>query len=102
MKTQHTPTPWKRDDLCEPNLDGIIMRVGEIPISGNGRSFSLNNAENAAYLIRAVNSHESLIETLRQALAAFQILGSGQKPGYSMAEYCDMIGDAISQAEGGV
>ena len=67
-KTQtHTPTPWKLE------YDGSIRRQSDnvllmrLPPSNADLSHEQNKA-NAAFIVRAVNAHEALIEALDYCL----------------------------------
>lgn len=62
--TIHTPTPWKT--MCfsmSPKVLEIRSEIGgpwiaEINLTGNHR-------ENAAFIVRAVNCHDEMLETLK-------------------------------------
>jgi hypothetical protein len=67
----HTPTPWNvtRDENDARALirDGNFMRVAEC-----GRAFVPGIAEaNAAFIVRAVNAHEALVELARRVAEHF-------------------------------
>lgn len=74
--TKHTPTPWAylRDDIMPGHGEhfAIVCRSDE-PYSGAAdiaRTYntdSRDNAEgNAAFIVRAVNSHAALVEALEK------------------------------------
>lgn len=54
--------------------------------------------ENAT-LCPSCDAKKSLQYACKEALAAFQLRGSGQPLALSDAEYCDLLGEAISKAE---
>ena len=56
------------------------------------------NRADAEFIVCAVNSHETLISALHEALAHCQLLGSGETPLVSNSEMCEIIGKAIAQA----
>lgn len=100
MKAKHTPMPWWLDD------DGNIASgfgVSYITIADPRCSKAIDPQEidaNAEFIIRAVNSHEELLETLKYCLGVFQLRGSGQESPKSNSEMCDLIGGVVAKAEG--
>lgn len=79
---KHTPTPWKLEsgNLWE-NLCSCVARVGGVagdlgigimaPKSPNSYSEKENKA-NAAFIVRAVNSHEALIEATKNLIKTLE------------------------------
>ena len=72
QETKHAPTPWR--------IDGGTNNRGEQFIWTNGNYFGghaiacvydrMKDAkENAEFIVRAVNSHEALLESLKDVLA---------------------------------
>jgi len=66
MTTQHTPTPWQHGEgICEhkiysitrPELDEIARCYGDSAKEAH---------DNAAFIVRACNAHEGLIEALER------------------------------------
>ena len=111
-KPNHTPTPWEIVALAKSKNsrfpkngelgDFLIRQMKEAPggiaitIGGLGKT----EEANAEFIVRAVNSHEALLETLKKLRLCVH------KPGCYCAGYddceClpDIIDDAIAQAEG--
>ena len=89
--TQHTPTPWKFEEST--------MTLRSAPSNYWLATFdsfdgAINNKANAAFIVRAVNSHEALLEAVKKALKYVQ-----------RAEPIDCqlevdLKDTIAQAEG--
>ncbi len=61
-RSQHTPTPW-HDDLSTVHGPEIDAEYQEKQIV-----CSVINRADAAFIVRAVNAHEELLETLKEAL----------------------------------
>lgn len=77
--SKHTPTPWE----LTPHGRGWLIdtrgayRYGPIAIIGDdseGIDSEMRNY-NAAFIVRAVNAHEDLVEALNYMLNAINILG---------------------------
>lgn len=49
-------------------------------------------------ILHRVNAFDIMREALESALVAFQLLGSGQRPMHSNAEYCEIVGAALAVA----
>jgi hypothetical protein len=62
IKTQHTPTPWKFEVMN--NILGIPLLYhinrGDIEVR--------SGLADAEFIVRAVNSHEALLETLKSII----------------------------------
>jgi len=100
----HTPLPWKERfcDICGPDCDdGDDLVLGCV-----GRSYGLRSAEygivknhtpegkaNAAFIVRACNSHYELLEALEDAVQCIE--PDVYPSAYSAARA------AISKAKGG-
>ncbi len=65
MKTTHTPTPWKYVE--DKSLGDREFGKGET-MDGKNTPFSSIKREDAAFIVRAVNSHEELLFALKQLL----------------------------------
>src|ERR1700682_5153340 len=111
QKPQHTPTPWSVATSIKefvPKTQGGGLKVR---LLGNGfqRLGTMNASEdtelaraNAAFIVRAVNSHEELLEAAKVALERLgKLPGSAEigtrNPGELSA--CDMLQRAIAKAE---
>ena len=65
-KSEHTPTPWEQS-ISEPER---VYESGGILVHANGSKY-LPDAEkvaNAAFIVRAVNSHDMLVNALQKLL----------------------------------
>ncbi|MEZ2132736.1 MULTISPECIES: hypothetical protein [unclassified Sinorhizobium] len=69
METKHTPTPWRMDDDIRfgetPRVYGADKHIcevanAELPIDAQEEWIA-----NAAFIVKACNSHEALIEALK-------------------------------------
>lgn len=102
MKTnnevKHTPTPWKAtkvypNGLCNfiesEKADTLICEVGK-------QDSNLVNEANAEFIVRCVNSHAALLNTLYQCQGYFESQNQDQ---FVTAMLKD-INKAIAQAEG--
>ena len=67
MKTQHTPTPWRTGDtgltiFGPPNGNPSPKTVATLNMMGPSRR------EDAAFIVRAVNSHRDMVQFVRDFL----------------------------------
>lgn len=65
----HTPTPWNGDQFTMPETIRIASIDGK---SIAGLAQSVKNKANAEFIVRAVNSHEELLEASQGLLNALQ------------------------------
>lgn len=99
-KTQHTPTPWYLPNGEDKNQFGTY-RIAEQP--GQSAAHLTNIAlvgslEDAAFIVRAVNSHEALLEACQEA---YDLLASKETLSAEAVEVWGHLQLAISQAEAG-
>ena len=69
MKTQHTQTPWNADGVTIQAEDGYYV-ANTNPngrIMGNGKH-KPEDIANAALIVRAVNSHQDMVQFVRDFL----------------------------------
>lgn len=67
MTQQHTKTPWRLQH--EPNYFNIQTEEGyAIADTCEYGSVVANRAANAAFIVRACNSHDALVEALEEIL----------------------------------
>ena len=94
MKTndKHTPTPWELHQ-DEDLKSWFIWAKGNMAASLPRRTDGVDKA-NAEFIVRAVNSHEALLNKLKHAQARLFVHEGN-------SELYDEIGKAIAQAEGG-
>jgi hypothetical protein len=110
MKTQtetkpaHTPTPWKH--VYERILDSKGMPVSLYHEDPDGRTPSGEALEqiraNAAYIVRAVNAHEELLEAAKDALEGLACYSPTQwaRPYVPEPQRIEKLKQAIAKAEG--
>ncbi len=71
-KPQHTPTPWKIHDserVAGPSPNGLnVPIVCKVPIDDQGKA-------DAAFIVRAVNMHQLLIDDARSSMEWFEANG---------------------------
>ena len=94
-KMENTPTPWNRGNLTSMIRDS------------NGKAIArTTNLEDAALIVRAVNSHEALLEQLKESQRRFlSLLGWLETPEKGpmemiIKEGMAKIAQAIAKAEG--
>lgn len=89
MSTKHTPTPWKEGKSSAPMTECIILSesgyvIGEVYNCQDNPE----NTANAAFIVRACNSHDALVEALAQCIDNLQ--GSG----YDLSPYREVLAQA--------
>ena len=104
----HTPTPWhigERDPydntltVCAKGRHEFV----EVPVAAiRPRPFYANNQEaNAAFIVRAVNSHAALVEALTAAVVQMEYTGDGSEAAkYQWPALYDMARAALTLAKG--
>lgn len=103
-KPQHTPTPWKvmhNEIGLEWNIEAGNELIAVL-VPKNQR-----NLDNAAFIVRAVNSHEALLSALKNIRSNIEALPEIIKRGavlvgdWETVESMKIFADeAIAQAEG--
>jgi hypothetical protein len=89
-RSEHTPTPWTLlpartlVNLKGPNGE----QVGQLPI----------NSADAAFIVRAVNSHEALLSACKQAMEDHEFDRQNESYGLMQATV-NRMKKAIAQAE---
>lgn len=81
METKHTPLPWTFRDIGTARRDdGLGYIEGpdgiEIDHHGSNRKSKEENLANAELKITAVNSHNSLVEALKENMKLIEVLVS--------------------------
>jgi len=84
--SEHTPTPWRVEDgtdliwgACNPD-DRSSYGMGYSIVEGKAPGWkpykpSMEEREaNAAFIVKAVNSHDALVEAIKHAKARFECL----------------------------
>lgn len=78
-KDQHTPTPWLVTDEIDRIYNGELIR----PVSGNPSPVAVvcdfnrfdrdeERKANAAFIVKAVNAHDALVDAARSAIALIE------------------------------
>lgn len=98
--TEHTPTPWTQFMTGKQYHVGICQAktIKEVALVLNQKEYSEADA-NAAFIVRAVNAHEALLDALNLALATIERL-KPPTPYDSTQGTRDVIKKSIKQAEG--
>ena len=66
METKHTPGPWRSKDSTQVYSSGRhIADCGSRNPEGLPRHIGLEDAANAAFIVRACNSHDALVAALK-------------------------------------
>jgi hypothetical protein len=80
--SKHTPTPWKISKHIEPGTAWTIEADGGggFICNGWGPGSSIDD-DNAAFIVRAVNSHEELLGACQMLVAMYSdVAPHGQSP----------------------
>lgn len=111
---KHTPTPWRVEKGtgliwgdCTTFEDGTPDRLG-VPVTdsqlerpwaqGKGPSYEEMKA-NAAFIVRAVNSHQAMVDALEAARERLQGDAESCEPGWKGAQYLvEQIDEALALA----
>jgi len=92
----HTPTPWEVKEL-HPNYGGHVLVYdtghGLARIDDKSGNFS---KENAALIVRAVNSHQELVALLKEFVTDLDVNKTS-----TLAEYSARVYKALDRAEKG-
>ena len=118
MKTEHTPTPWKYSLNVGPTKALIVENDGSTVIELLNRLRSSKFEANVEFIVRAVNSHDEMLEALYQNMEILEqlrlrieleIKDKGEDAIFPcramLGSSCDalhVIRDAIASAEGKV
>lgn len=98
---KHTPVPWKRRKVVGGYM--IFGRGDPVEFGAPGTVCRIEGVGTRqiadAILIEAT---PDLLCACKEALIHCQLLGSGQVSPLSNAEMCEILGAAISKAEGGI
>ncbi len=88
-KPQHTPTPWTRAITSAKNMDCLIVNERGKNIAGVFAHPDTGDAD-SEFIVRAVNSHEALLEACKRASFETQING----------DILTILKQAIAKSEG--
>lgn len=94
MHTKHTPTPWRVS--YRATTDGnISYRIVGVTLDSLSK-------ENAEFIVRAVNSHEALLDAVKKTMAtiADDSVTDAQFRYLLNHEHFHILANAIAQAEG--
>lgn len=93
----HTPTPWK--GASGTSLDSIMAGNDRIALCDVTSLKGTSAQANAAFIIRAVNSHETLLKNLKLAVLRLEEFCEQQKK--NRIDLTSDLDKAIAQVEGG-
>ncbi len=76
MNTQHTPTPWTLEAIKDGDeISSFSIQMGGVEIASvSNMDAEPVNADNAALIVKAVNSHGALLDALRLADSCFRAM----------------------------
>jgi len=94
MSKEHTPTPWLA------GCDGYVIRVR--PGTTNEVIAEVNTIANAEFIVRAVNSHDALLEAAKGAASYLAALPQYPDRGVDVPKIRFELNRAIALAEGKV
>ncbi len=112
QNTGHSALPWAMETFgLELDEYGNVLRGEGRIISGGKHADTIvcemaggiplfEHEANAAYIVRACNSHERLVGALQAAQAALVALSTPDEPGDMPDALLEQIADALAQAEG--
>ncbi len=102
MKTQHTPTPWGILQVCD---EVYIQPKGNEVLGGHYHTQDIlkmtakRDYANAAFIVRACNSHDELVAAAQKALDFIQSLP--YEPAIAASTKAqDALVDALAAAKG--
>ena len=101
----HTPTPWSIDKETINDPDVVIeSKSGCFVAQVSSDADDTEAQANAAFIVRAVNAHEELLDNIRQAIRALEagLDDTGECIGHVSTMDCvvDDLKQAIAKAEG--
>ncbi|MDD5534062.1 MAG: hypothetical protein PHC52_14820 [Syntrophales bacterium] len=101
-ETTHTPTPWR--DYVQGDGTGVIISTVEKDNYGRDREIIVRvplsgqpSRENAAFIVRAVNAHDALVDALGTLVASLS--WEEKRSGTTYHGY-EMAKAALAKAEG--
>lgn len=96
---KHTPTPWEVKELNNgKDLQIDSKRLHICTITRYGNSVGSHEKENAKFIVKAVNNHETLLIELKYALVLINDEYCAHDD-QDKCGYCVTIKEAIKQAE---
>jgi hypothetical protein len=91
-KCAHTPRPWQHDGVGGLYGTPAAECIGDVSDHGCGDAVA---AANAAHIVRCVNAHDALVDSLKSLLNIFDRGIDGE------SKVCDDARAALTLAEGG-
>lgn len=99
MKTQHTPTPWRKDkSWTEWTVRGSKNEV--IIDQAGPYDTPILSEPNANFIIRAVNAHEDLVAACQRVLDVLQDGSIDYDDQTVIEDMHDTLRNALSKAKG--
>lgn len=94
MKTKHTPLPWSQ------NGNAISSERGNIVFAIGFNTDPKMQIENAALIVRAVNSHDDLVDALEKCHRVLSDLPSTNQSGTRTRKAFEHARAALAKARG--
>lgn len=95
---KHTPTPWVAD--TEPNQPEVLTESCKLIAVAYGTGTKhAEDAANAAFIVRACNVHDELVELLENAAAAMTGVIAGVYGDSALVNSRDDIEAALAKAK---
>lgn len=101
--SEHTPTPWYWTKVIERNFDGSGGDAWPI-YKKDGRyahPATANNESDAAFIVRAVNSHDALVAALELFERQWNACGPNSDFGRHFGNVRDVVRAALASAREG-
>lgn len=104
MKAQHTPTPWKIGSFGTI-YSGTSLTTEPVLEAGYYHPICImddwkTQREDAAFIVRAINTHEELLATAKHLLDLVADFSREEKPPKDIQSRYDDYARAIAKAEG--
>lgn len=77
-QAKHTPTPWINHQITNNGRSQNVICYGDNPIAKCMGGFVDSAEANAAFIVKAVNSHEALVEAILKLRDAFYVNGTSK------------------------
>lgn len=81
--SKHTPAPWRVEKFYMKDPIVITSHNGDICLSS--QSDDMDDVANAEHIVRCVNSHDALVEALKDAMEQLEFMDGGDIRGIYQA-----------------
>lgn len=98
MGAESKRTPWSASDVCRRHDDGSTEVIRHAIRDARGQEVvtDVETAEARDLIVRTVNTHDEMLEALREAET---VLNALDHSGYSQSDVLDTVRTAIANAE---